>query len=736
MSAKVGSPLRAPRVSMLALAAALAATGATAQEAGSGQTAREEATALQEIVVTARKREERLVDIPFSLQVVSGAELTKLGAVNFSDYARTVAGIQFEDKGAGRSNIFMRGVSTGGDVDTGKQSTVGVYFDETPISESSSQPDLKLYDIDHIEVLRGPQGTLFGSASLSGTLRILPKQPDTTKTEGFLQGQVSGTQRGGVNTVLSGMINVPISDKAALRVLAYNVQNEGFLTNGFTGKDNINDEASYGGRAALLIRPTDQLDITLTGIFQRSKFGAYYQATDHYPSLVIDQAEPEPFKDRYGIGTLKANYDFGPVKLTSVTSYFDRERYYQNDIDYFTAFLGVPQAFSPLTYTSKSFTQEVRLASQGDTRLSWVGGVFYEDRRESATQTISPAGEPVPAPADTVAFIGRKQEVRQLAAFGELNFKITPELIFTAGVRASKIDADQSSTNDGLLFGGKTTKTGTASDSPVNPRFILAYKPNDDMRIYVQASQGFRIGGVNPGVPPCLPANGCTVDLGATFGPDSVWNYELGTKLQLFERRLSVEAAVYFIKWTDIQVNVGRGDGFNGFLNAGSAETKGFELTANGQLSEHFRAGGQFTYTEGELTGLAPGVAATGVAQVGDSLPQIPKITSSAFLEWGTAFRDDGWFYVRGDVQYVDDRPGGFTSNLPRTLPNYTLVNLRAGVEFGPYSASIFVNNLTDKRAILADQNYSGLHDGQPYSWQRDNINIPRTVGVSLMRRF
>jgi outer membrane receptor protein involved in Fe transport len=688
------------------------------------------------IVVTARKREERVVDVPFALQVLTGEKLERIGAVNFGDYARTVAGLQFEDKGAGRANIFMRGVSTGGDVDTGKQSTVGVYFDEAPISESSSQPDLKLFDIDRLEVLRGPQGTLFGSGALSGALRILPRQPVLGWVGGYAHAQLSSTRYGGLNQTADGAVNVPLGDKAALRVVGYYVHNDGFLRNGFSGKDDINDEHSYGGRAALLFKPTENFDLTLTGIYQRSKFGAYYQATDHYPDLIIDQAEPEPFRDRYIIGTLKANYDFGPVKLTSVTSYFDRKRYFQNDIDYFTGLLGVPQAFSPLLYPGKTFTQELRLASEGEQRLTWVAGLFFEHHKEQATQSISPAGQPVPPPAQQLGNIHREGESRQYAAFGEGNFKITPELIFTAGLRASIVKTENTSINDGILFGGQTIKSGKAKDTPLTPRFILSYRPDPNAQVYVQAARGFRIGGVNPGLPPCQLANGCTVDVGDSFGPDSVWNYELGTKLILAGGRLSLDADVFFIDWSDIQVNVGRGDGFNGFMNAGSAHTKGVELTANGQVNQHLRLGGQFTYTTGHLVSLAPGVEQAGVAEVGDRLPQIPKVSTSGYAELGTAVMGDGWVYLRGDVQYVAKRFSNFSSNAPRTLPGYTVFNLRLGLEKGPYSASLFINNVTDKRAILSDQAYGGVHNGLPYFWNRDNINTPRTIGLSLSRQF
>ena len=226
----------------------VAAAAAEDSEASSPEStfARVQPPLLAEIIVTARKREEKAIEVPFSLQVVDSQDLAQLGAVDFSDYARTVAGVSFEDKGAGRWTIFMRGVSTGSEVDTGLQSSVGIYFDEIPISEDSSQPDLKLYDMDRIEVLRGPQGTLFGSGSLSGTLRMLPKQPDLGGFSGESGAQISETEHGGLNYAVDGILNVPLSDIAALRIVAYKDDNDGFLKNGFSGAQDINYEHSNG----------------------------------------------------------------------------------------------------------------------------------------------------------------------------------------------------------------------------------------------------------------------------------------------------------------------------------------------------------------------------------------------------------------------------------------------------------------------------------------------------------
>jgi iron complex outermembrane receptor protein len=674
--------------------------------------------------------------VPFSLQVLDDQELTQLGAVNFSDYARTVAGVSFEDKGAGRWTIFMRGVSTGSDADTGKDSSVGIYFDELPIPEDSSQPDLKLYDMDRIEVLGGPQGTLYGSGSLSGTLRMLPKQPDLSGVSGLAEGQISGTAHGGLNYATDGVLNVPMSDIAAIRVVAYKEDNDGFLNNGFSGAQDINYEHTSGARVALLLKPTDRLDITLNGIYQDGGFGEYNQVTDHFPGLIIDEAEPEPFDDRYELAGLKINYDFGPAKLTAVTGYYDRRRYFQNDIDYFTGEVGLPRAFSPLTYTSSTVTQEVRLASTGDAALSWLVGGYFEDQHEVALQSVSAAGEPVPPPAEQLVNIERITNNRQYAAFGEANYKLTPHLTVTAGLRVSHLDGDNTSIDNGTLFGGLSYERGPYSNTPVTPRAILSYMPNENAQIYVQASKGFRIGGVNPGLPPCLPQNGCTVDVKSTFGPDSAWNYELGTKVQAFGGRLALDADVYYIDWNNIQLNVARGDGFNGFTNVGQAVVKGLEVSARVQVNAHVKLGGQFTYTDGEITELDPGVAATGVVAAGNAVPAVPKVSTSGFAEWGTAVAGDGWTYVRGDISYITTRYSDFASTEPVPLHPYALANIRWGVNKGLYSAAFFVTNIADRRAMLAEQGYSGLHDGEPYSWLRYNVNIPRTIGLTFSRRF
>jgi iron complex outermembrane recepter protein len=722
-------------------AAALICFAPLLQAQSSGTQSAQGATdtrALEEIIVTATKREERLMDVPLSIQAVTGEQLEQLGAVNFGDYARTVAGISFLDGGPGRSQIFIRGVSTGGDVDTGKESTVAVYIDETPVTEGSAQPDLKLYDIDRVEVLRGPQGTLYGSGSLGGTVRVITNQPDPSGYAGHIEASGSVTDEGGTNGAVNAMINVPLSDRAALRVVGYGINNDGFLDNGFSGAKDINDEQTWGGRAALRFQASDQLDVTLSGAHQESDIGAYYQVTDHYPDLIIDESAPEPFDDDLTIGNLKVQYDLGFAALTSSTSYFDRRRHFGNDIDWFAeAVFGIPRVDSPLTYDIESLSEELRLASDNEGPLSWVVGAYYVDRDDDFLQTVNVLGTPVASnPADNFYYATTHSNTRQLAGFGEVNYDILANLTATIGVRVSQIDRKLEALKNGIALGGvASTADGDFDESPVTPKVNISYKPSDDTLIYVQAAKGFRVGGVNPGLPPCDPNAGCEVDVGLTFASDSLWNYEVGTKVQTPGGALSLTAAAFYIKWTDIQLNVNRGDGFNGFDNVGDAESKGVELEATARVGDHVKLGGQATYTHAKLTSLDPGHEQNGA--VGDRLPDVPTWSSAAYLEWSTPLAANGRVYVRGDVQYVGDRDTQLESS-PGSLPldAYTLANLRIGVNIGAYGASLFVNNLTDERAQLSRDFLEGVRDGAPITFDRYTINRPRTIGLSLSREF
>jgi outer membrane receptor protein involved in Fe transport len=690
-------------------------------------------TAVEEIIVTARKRTERLQDVPQSIQALSGEELRKQGALNFADYARTVAGVSFQDDGPGRSQLFIRGVSTGGDVDTGKESTVGVYIDETPVTEGASQPDLRLYDIDRVEVLRGPQGTLYGSGSLGGTVRILTNQPSFTETQAYAEIQASSTKGGGANGATNAWLNLPVADHAALRAVAYGVRNSGFLDNAVTGQKDINDESTRGGRLALRVQPADAVNIVLTGMHQRTESGAYNRVSDDYPRLVIDQHEPEPFEDRFGLVNLKVEADLGFASLASSSSYFDRRRDFDNDIDYFLeAAVGIPRGRSVLSYGARSKAQELRLASQGKGPFQWLVGGFYVDRDEHFDQTINSRDSPPPtSPSDNLFFAVTDGSIQQLAGFGEVSYEFFGRLTATAGLRVSKTDRDIVSTRDGLVLGGVAlVQSGTFRDTSETPKFNLAYRIDEHKLLYLQAAQGFRIGGVNPGLPPCPT---CLVDIASQFGSDSLWSYEAGLRSELFEEALTLNVSAFWIDWDDIQLNVNREDGFNGFTNAGKARSRGLEIEINGRASDHVRFGGQVTHTDAELTSINPGLE--DFATTGTQLPQVPRWAAAANVEWAAAIGAGGRLYARGDVQYQGARTNILGAGSAR-LDDYAVLNLRIGFDRDRWSSAVFLNNLTDERAQLGRNIVSGVRDGAPITLDRYTINTPRTVGVSLAARF
>jgi iron complex outermembrane recepter protein len=704
------------------------------------QSAQAQPSVTDTIIVTATRRAERLFDVPASIQAVNGEELELLGAVDFSDYARTLAGVSFIDAGAGRSQIFIRGVSTGGDIGQGKEATVGVYLGETPISESSSQPDIKLFDIERVEVLRGPQGTLYGSGSMGGTLRVIPRAPDYGKWSGRIQATGSSTHEGGLNGALNGWVNVPIAENVALRVVGYTIHNDGFLDDDYAGAgsssgEDINDEETYGGRLSLRVEPTDRLDILLTGIYQNGEFGAFEQVTDEFDDLVIHQSADQPFEDEYKIANLDVTYEFDFASLTSSTSFFDRRRYLENDIDYFLeAVAGIPRGYSPLLYEASTFSQEVRLASSGSGPWSWIVGAFYLDRSEDFSQTINVSGAPVPDdPAANLFYLDRFSDVTQLAGFAEVGLDLTDRLTATVGVRVTNVERSNRAVQDGLFFGARTDLSGDFDEQSTTPKFNLSYQAQDNFLFYFQAAQGFRIGGVNPGLPPCDPAAGCVVDVGDTYGSDSLWSYEAGTKLQLLDDSWMIAASVFYIDWTDIQLSVSRGDGFDGFLNSGNATSQGFEIETTARLNDFVRVGGQITYTDAQLEDISAGLA--GVATAGQMLPDVPEWSSALNVEVGGTVLGGRYGYVRGDLQFVGDRQSAL-GPASTELPAYTLLNLRAGVDAGPYRLAVFAQNVTDERAELSRTSLAGVRLGQPLALDRVTINRPRTIGVSLSREF
>jgi iron complex outermembrane recepter protein len=680
---------------------------------------------LEEIIVTATRRAERLQDVPASIQAVGEEQLQRLGADDFADYARTVAGLSFSDRGPSRNQIVIRGITTGVEYDNGKQSTVAVYVDEVPVTEGMAQPDLKLFDVDRVEVLRGPQGTLYGSGSMGGTVRIITAQPDPDNLVTKGEATLSTTKHGGTNVLASGALNIPLaSGISALRLVGYYRDEDGYIDNVALGKENVNDERTYGGRAALRVSPSDVLDITGTMMYQQQKVGGVQEAETAYGELDQFRLRAESGRDEITIYNLNVDWDVGFANLVSSSSLFKRERVNEYDNSAFPVLDPLP-IFADNFYDSDSFTQELRLTSTGEQRLRWLVGAFYQDSDGDGRQitNIPGIGDLLGLP-DDIAYNGRgANNVKQSAIFGELNFDITSKLTFTTGARYSKYDLEASNSAFGFIAGGTEDNPAVdqqkTSDEAVTPKFNLSYKPHDDLLFYGQVAKGFRIGGVNF-IPPSTDPSDLFVP--RTFGSDELWNYEIGAKTTLAPG-VTLNSALFYIDWTNIQIGLIRDSDGSAYIgNAGSAVIKGFELELVARPTHALELALATTYNDARVTEDQPSIG----AENGERIPTVPKWSGSGSAQYSFPLSDRLGAYVRSDVQYVGKSYNNFVERDEQG--DYTLVNARFGVELDAWEVSAFVNNLFDERGrLFVDRLLSN---------EKVNVNRPRTIGITARKRF
>jgi iron complex outermembrane recepter protein len=681
---------------------------------------------LAEIVVTATKRAERLSDVPIALQVATAEDLRKLGAHDFEDYSRTLAGVQSMEVGPGRNQIFMRGVAAPQGY-IGMESAVGVYVDDVPISEGMNQPDLNLYDIDRVEVLRGPQGTLYGSASLGGTIRIITNHPDLTTLGGSIDTELSATEHGGVNPSYSATVNLPLAtDRAALRAVVYGRNPSGFIDDPVLGKRRVNDEDTYGGRATLRIQPMDSLTVDLKVMNQHTHVGGdNFADAITGSSVALDQFRniPEPFIDRSQVYNASVVYRAAGFTIDSSTSFSHRQRDVYND---FTGvnFLG-DGAVTPSyqRYVAKSFTQELRVSSASAKPFSWLAGAYFSRTRDDFSQTLDSvvAGAAFGLPNDNVAQLFQNTTSKQTALFGEVGYSPVDRLTLTAGIRVADLSLDAASLREGLLIGDVLQNAGTTTQHASAPKANISWKLTDDALAYVQATKGYRIGGVNATI---RGLDGFVFP--TAYGPDSLWNYEVGFKGTALERRANFDVDVFYINWKNIQLDLNF-EGIDYFANAGTAVSKGVEAQGALQLTSHVQIGGQLTFTDAKLTSTTPGVA-----QEGDRVPFVPRLAGSAFAEFSQRITN-GRGYLRVDAQYVGTAYTGFGQANNFRYGGYALTNLLLGLDRDAWRFGIFVKNVLDRRAALfAQPYYAGVVD----SAESIIVNRPRTIGAQASWQF
>ncbi len=757
------------------------------------------------IVVTATKREQAIQDVPFSINAQTQEDIQKTGSQNLEDLSRNVAGLIIQNLGPGQSQVAIRGVSAGQIIrdQPGVKEQVGVYLDESVISLSLFTPDLDLFDLNRVETLRGPQGTLFGSGSIGGTIRYITNQPKVGEFEGMVEGNFNVIDGGGVGGHGKGVVNFPIGETAALRIVGGYTEYGGYidaLKEGETGEDNdVNNGHRLGGRVALRWEVTPDIvitprviyqDIETNGFNRQEAFNLFanpftttrapIQLGERQQYLLLDEA----FEDEILIADGTIEIGLGPVDFTSVTSYTDRDILVSRDASALTGSVSVDLGYpdsavlipSNLRDTTavEQFTQEARLASNGDGPFNWLIGIFYSDTERLYSQRLPTPG--YDAVTDMVLGAGTSAmvangfgpdspynadlpyDLEQFAVFTEATLDITDRLHATGGVRYYDFSEDRTFTSGGLFSNGDNQADTTKSDG-FAPRFLLSYDVSDTMTLNAQASKGFRLGGANDPLNITL----CSMDDAATFGgfptydDESLWNYEVGAKVNSGNVRFN--AAAFYTDISNLQVTADAGSCSSRVVfNVPEAHTLGLEAELGAELTDGFDVSIAGSWVQAEFDSTVTDVNSNVLAGIreGNRLASVPEFQIAATasytfpLNWGG--QSDGFVAVSAQhvgsrfTQPSDQEPGagnfasglafGGASGMDVTmldleLDSYQLVNLQAGIDWETVSIFLYANNLFDENANLSFDRERGGRARLGF-----RTNQPRTFGLTVRKSF
>lgn len=779
----------------------LMATSAFAQEA-------KEDGLLEEVLVTATKRVSTIKDVPFSINAQTQEDIQRLGATNLEELSRNIAGLTIQNLGPGQSQVAIRGVSAGQIVrdQPGVKEQVGVYLDESVISLSLFTPDLDLYDLNRVETLRGPQGTLFGSGSVGGTIRYITNQPNLDAVEGSFEGNLNTLTGGEEGGSAKGMINIPFADgKAALRMVGYYTQYAGYidaLGEGGSKKSDVNDGERIGGRIALTWQPTDNITITPRLIYQdistdgnnrQERFNLFANPfTTTRPAIEFEERQQfllleEGFDDETLIADLTAQIAFNSFDATFVGSYTDRDIVVSRDASALTGSVSVDLDFPEVSVSLPSnlidtteveqYTSELRFSSNTDGPLQWLFGVFYSDTDRIYAQRLPTPG--YAAFTDLVLGEGTSAAVangfpnldspfnsdlpynlEQIAFFGEITYDVTDRLHLTVGGRYYDFDEERFITTGGLFTAGDDHTFDKTSSAGFTPRFMASFDYNDEVTFNAQASQGFRLGGVNDPLNTAL----CTDEDRAIFGgfqdydDETLWNYEIGAKMR-FDNGVSFNTAFFYADMTDLQVTLDAGSCSSRIsFNVDSAHSAGAEFELNVPLGDNFEFGIAGTVLEAEFdtTVIDATGAVLGGVEDGNRLPSVPEFQFSVNATYTLPIQliSDSQTYVTANLQHVGDlftQPsdqvtgaGDFASGLPfggatgaeitsldLELDSYTTVNFSTGLAKNSWEVVLYVNNLTDENA---DTSFDRERGGRARLGFR--TNTPRTFGVIYRKSY
>lgn len=687
-----------------------------------------------EIVVTAQKREERLQDVPISISVVGGQQMQQSGATQLTDYAAYVPGFQVDNAGSpGRSTLSLRGVAP-----IGPSATVGIYLDDAPIGSSgiynraqTFSLDLLPYDIDQLEVLRGPQGTLYGASSIGGLLKYVTVQPDLANFSARAGGEIFTIAHGNdMGWAGSALVNIPIvKDSLAISGSYSRRETPGFIDNVLTGEKDVNSAVQQGARVAVLWKPDTRLTVKLSGLWQRTEsdnFGILYE-TQGSPAplapgaswLSTNQQLPEPFHSDFKFFSGSIAYDLGFAELSSTTSHSELKILETSDASRVYGVIWGGLANYPANLHQKKWTEEVRLTSATGKLLDWQLGFFYTDEDNTHSQLVRALdanGQPL-APFDPFALVGLPNTYKEYAVFGNATLKLGDVFHLTGGLRWARNDQTFTQSTQIPLLGLNSGGGGASSEEIVTWSVSPQLNLNPDMMLYARAATGYRPGGPNI----ALPGFPSTVD------SETVTSYELGIKSRFLDRKVTFNAAAFLLDWNDLQVAQAFANGINGLVNAGTARSQGFEAQLLIQPVRGFNVGANFAYTDAKCTQTTPNCTD------GDQLPNVPKLSAAVTADYNWALSGSTQAHVGGAVRIVGDRISAVASD-PLSVPvdGYATFDLNAALTFdGKWTLRAYARNLTDSEGRLT----TSVATVNPGYLSTVPVQ-PRTLGLALELAF
>lgn len=738
-------------VAVGAVALAHAANAAVSASQMSSQT-----SDLQEVVVTAQKRAEHLSDAPVAVTAVTSGQLQSQGVVTVRDLAANVPGLQVAG-GIGSGSVVLRGVTSGNDINP----TVGTQIDGVPVgaaafgaASAASLPELDPSLLTQVEVLRGPQGTLYGSSTLGGIVNYVTRRPSLQSLSGSFYAEGSTTEHGGPSGSVRGLLSAPLmEDRVGVLVSAFVNDQGGYIDRVGGGQRDFNTNRSYGGTVALMADVAPGLELELSDLYSKvnsTQDLVIYDQVTHAPvagDLLYGDPILPRYDNRYNLLTARAEYALPWATFTSITGYQTQRA--ANVLDFSASRLAViagvylplyggvtlPTPADPgvrVDLNTDKVTQEFRLTSKGNTRLTWIAGLFFNSERSANVQTIGSygaSGHLVAGPAGNLLRYDLLTHYKEYAAFGNVTYAITPALDITGGLRVQKINQDyrqlySGSDADALNalyvdsgLGSTPPDSGLsrASDTVVTYLANARYRVSPGNMVYFRFATGFRPGGPNilvPGLPP-------------TFKPDTTTDYELGWKTRFWDGKAFLDLSVYDIRWDDIQV-ITFSNGINGQTNGGRATIRGAEASLTLAPITGLTLSGSVTYADGKLDETIPG----GLGDKGDRMPATPRWSGALSGEYAWAVAGDWKAFGGFSATFVGARTYGFAHNViyaQYAMPSYALVNLRAGVRRGDLEFSAFLRNAGDERAQLGVSTLGGI---------TVDVQRPRTFGLAISAKY